>query len=289
MSISGKTRLCGVIGDPIAHSLSPVIHNAAFRHLKLDFVFLAFNVKPSELENAMRGIRGLGIHGLNVTMPLKRAVTSFLDEIDPTAKSLGVVNTILNNNGRLCGFNTDGVGALRALKENKVPLSGKKVLLLGAGGAAKAIALSLTREVEELLLLNRTPKKARELKESLNQHFGRKVTVGTFSSSVVQKYLQDADVLINATSVGMHPNPSQSIIPREFLKTDLVVMDIVYNPVETKLVKDARAAGARVITGVEMLIHQGAASFEIWTGCPAPVDVMREATLSKLASSGEDR
>ena len=289
MSISGKTRVCGVIGDPISHTLSPIIHNTAFSHLKLDFVYLAFDVKPSELENAMHGIRGLGIYGLNVTMPHKKAVLRFLDEVDQTVKFLGVVNTILNKKGRLCGFNTDGFGALWALKENGFDLSGKKALLLGAGGAAKAIALSLAEEVEELTLLNRTLEKVRELEEKLNQHFGEKVRSDTLSPGNVKKYLRDSDILINATSVGMYPNLSQSIVPSEILKPDLVVMDIVYNPVETQLVENARAAGASVITGVEMLIHQGAASFEIWTGCPAPVDVMRKAALSKLASLGENR
>ena len=289
MSISGKTRVCGVIGDPISHTLSPIIHNTAFSHLKLDFVYLAFDVKPSELENAMHGIRGLGIHGLNVTMPHKKAVLRFLDEVDQTVKFLGVVNTILNKKGRLCGFNTDGFGALRALKENGFDLSGKKALLLGAGGAAKVIALSLAEEVEELTLLNRTLEKVRKIEEKLNQHFGEKVRSDTLSPGNIKKYLRDSDILINATSVGMYPNLSQSIVPSEILKPDLVVMDIVYNPVETQLVENARTAGASVITGVEMLIHQGAASFEIWTGCPAPVDVMRKAALSELTSIGENR
>jgi shikimate dehydrogenase len=282
MAISGKTRVCGVIGDPIEHSLSPAIQNAAFTHLKLDFVFLAFRVKPAELEDAVRGMRGLGIHGLNVTMPHKKAVTAFLDEMDPTAKFLCAVNTILNDNGRLRGFNTDGVGALNALQEDGIALSGKKVLLLGAGGAAKAIAFQLAKEVDELVLLNRTPEKATELAESLNQALGKEVMGAKLSPKTLQNNLQNSDILVNATSVGMHPNASQSPVSAEWLKPDLTVMDIVYNPVETKLAKDAKAAGARVVSGVEMLVHQGAASFEIWTGRPAPVPVMRNAVLQQL-------
>src|SRR3989304_4165105 len=169
MAISGKTRVCGVIGDPIEHTLSPTIHNAAFNHLNLDFVFLAFRVKAADLENAIQGMRGLGIHGLNVTMPHKSTVISFLDEVDPTVKFLGSANTILNNEGRLSGFNTDGVGALKALRENGVELSEKKVLLLGAGGAAKAIAFSLAEEVGELVVLNRATEKAKELAKALKQ------------------------------------------------------------------------------------------------------------------------
>ncbi|HLE74730.1 MAG TPA: shikimate dehydrogenase [Candidatus Bathyarchaeia archaeon] len=284
MVISGKTRVCGVIGDPIEHTLSPAMHNAAFNHLKLDFVFLAFRVKAAELEDAMRGMRGLGIHGLNVTMPHKTAVIKYLDEVDSTVKFLGSVNTILNDDGRLLGFNTDGVGALRALRDNGVNLNGKKLLLLGAGGAAKAVAYALAKEVGELCVLNRATEKAKELAEALSRAFGRKVVGDALSSSALQRNLRDADVLINATSVGMHPNINQSLVAPQWLKPDLTVMDIVYNPLETKLVKDAKAVGAQVVSGVEMLLYQGAASFEIWTGLSAPIEVMRKAALDKLGA-----
>jgi shikimate dehydrogenase len=289
MAISGKTRVCGVIGDPVEHTLSPAMHNAAFKHMKLDFVFLAFRVKAAEVENAVRGMRGLGIHGLNVTMPHKKAVASFLDEIDQTAQFLGAVNTILNDDGRLCGFNTDGVGALKALQENGVTLAGKKVLLLGAGGAAKAIAFSLAKEVGELVVLNRATEKAKELAKALKRKSSEKVISDMLSPKALQKHLQDADVLINATSVGMHPNAGRSLIAARWLKPELIVMDIVYNPLETRLMKDAKAAGARVISGVEMLIYQGAASFEIWTGRSAPIEVMRKAVLNELTGAGASK
>jgi shikimate dehydrogenase len=282
MPISGKTRVCGVIGDPIDHTLSPTMHNAAFNHLKLDFVFLAFRVKAAALEDAMRGMRGLGIRGLNVTMPHKNAVIKYLDAVDPTVEFLGSANTILNDDGRLLGFNTDGVGALKALRENGVNLDGKKLLLLGAGGAAKAIAFSLAKEVEELVVLNRVSKKAKDLAEALSVIYGKKVVGEALSPSVIQKNLQDAHIVINATSVGMHPHVSQSLVAPQWLKHDLTVMDIVYNPVETKLAKDAKVVGAHVISGVEMLLYQGAASFEIWTGLSAPIEVMRKAALNKL-------
>jgi shikimate dehydrogenase len=287
MAISGKTQVCGVIGDPIEHTLSPTIHNAAFNHLGLDFVFLAFRVKPADLENALRGMRGLGIHGLNVTMPHKSTVTAYLDEMDSAVKFLGSVNTILNRDGKLSGFNTDGVGALKALRENGAELSGKKVLLLGAGGAAKAIAFSLAQEVGELAILNRSAEKAMELAKALGRMFNRKVVAGALSSDAIEANLRNSNILINATSVGMKQNLSQSLVAPQWLRSDLTVMDIVYNPVETKLAKDAKAASAKVISGVEMLIYQGAASFEIWTGLSAPVDVMRKAALNKLSSTGE--
>ncbi len=282
MIISGKTRVCGVIGDPIEHTLSPIMHNAAFKALKLDFAFLAFKVKAADVEKAVSGMRALGIHGLNVTMPHKSAVINYLDEVDQAAKAIGSVNTILNKDGRLFGFNTDGVGALQALRENGVEPRGKKVLLLGAGGAARAIAYTLAREADELVILNRTAKQAAELANLLKQTFDRKVVADALSPNAIKDTLQDSDVLINATSVGMKPNANQTPVAFEWLRPDLAVMDIVYNPVETKLAKDAKAAGAKVVSGFEMLIYQGAASFEIWTGHSAPVEVMRHAALNHL-------
>jgi shikimate dehydrogenase len=220
-------------------------------------------------------------------MPHKSAVTRYLDEVDQTVKFLGSANTILNKNGKLCGFNTDGVGALKALRENGVVLSEKKLLLLGAGGAAKAIAFSLASEVGELVVLNRAAAKAEKLAEDLQQKFKAKVIGDTFSPAAIRKNLRDSDILVNATSVGMHPNESQSAVLPQWLRHDLTVMDIVYNPVETKLAKDAKAAGAKVISGVEMLIYQGAASFELWTDRSAPIDVMRRAALNHLSGASK--
>ena len=285
MAISGKTEVFAVIGDPIEHTLSPVMHNAAFEHLKLDFIFVAFRVTCDELENAVRGARALGIRGLNVTMPHKNAVTEFLDAADPAVKFLGAANTILNQGGKLRGFNTDGVGALRTLKNNGVTLTGKKVLLLGAGGAGKAVAFALAKEVGELCVLNRDVTKARELAGVL-EPFGKKIVGSELSPKQIQQELRDTDVLINATCVGMVPYASESLVKPDWLKPGISVMDIVYNPAETKLIRIARAAGAKVIGGVEMLLHQGAASFEIWTQCKAPIDVMRNALLSKLSNAG---
>ncbi len=285
MDISGETKVCAVIGDPIEHTLSPTMHNAAFEHLKLDFVFLAFRVPPDNLEHAVKAVRALGIRGLNVTMPHKAAVTEFLDVPDAAVRFLGAANTVLNQAGRLRGFNTDGVGAVRALKNNGVDLAGKKVLLLGAGGAAKAIAVCLAREVDEICILNRDAAKARELADVL-QLCGKKIVGDELSAVKILTAMQDADVLVNATSVGMSPNTHESLIEPSWLRPNLCVMDIVYTPLETMLIRYAKAAGAKIINGVEMLLYQGAASFEIWMGCPAPVDVMREALLKRLSSAG---
>jgi len=286
MKISGKTRVCGIIGDPVEHSLSPVMHNAAFEELNLDFVYVTFRVGKGELTEAIAGARSLDLHGLNVTMPHKNAVISHLDEIDSTAKSIGAVNTILNKERSLIGYDTDGVGALKALKENGLAPTGKKLLLLGAGGAGRAIAFQAAQEMEELVILNRAPQKAKELAEFLRKEFNKKIVANAFSTEIIKKELRDADILVNATPVGMHPDVSQSLVSTSSLRSDLWVMDIIYNPLETKLAKDAKAVGAKVISGIEMLVYQGAASFEIWTNHPAPVKVMKKAVLNKLSESG---
>ncbi|MGA2385785.1 MAG: shikimate dehydrogenase [Candidatus Bathyarchaeia archaeon] len=282
MFVSGKTKVYGVIGDPIEHTLSPIIHNAAFEALKLDCIYLAFRVKPDEVENAVQGMRALDIQGLSVTMPYKNAVVSFLDEVDQTATFLGAVNTIENENGKLFGYNTDGFGAFKALKENGVEVEDKKVLLLGAGGTARAIALALALEGAELVILNRSPKAAIDLANMLRETYNKKVDADELSRETVKANLANADVLVNATSVGMKPNVNQTLVASEWLKPELAVMDIVYDPVETRLAKDAKAAGTKVVSGVEMLIQQGAVSFEIWTGREAPVEVMRGAALNHL-------
>jgi shikimate dehydrogenase len=282
MDISGKTRICGVIGDPIEHTLSPIMHNAAFNALKLDYSFIAFKVKPAELENAANGMRALNIRGLNVTMPHKSAILKFLDRVDLSAQIINSVNTVLNKESKLFGFNTDGVGALKALRENGVEVKGRKVLLLGAGGAARAIAYSMAKETDELAVLNRTLKPAQDLAKLLEKLANKKIFAGSLSPKEIQQNLQDSDILINATSIGMKPKAEESVVAPKLLRPNLAVMDIVYNPIETKLVKEAQAAGAKVVSGVEMLIYQGAASFEIWTGKPAPVEVMRQAALNHL-------
>jgi shikimate dehydrogenase len=282
MDVSGKTRVYGVIGDPIEHTLSPTLQNAAFTALGLDCIFLAFPVKTGQVKEALDGVRALGICGLNVTMPHKNAVIEYLDEIQEAAKFLKAVNTVQNKNGKLQGYNTDGVGAVNALKENGTDPRGKRVLLLGAGGAARAIAFALTKEASELVILNRTEVQASGLASSLIEVTEKKISSGILSPESLEVCLQETDILINATSIGMKPNHKISPVPANLLKPNLSVMDIVYNPVETQLAKDAKAAGANVVSGVEMLIYQGAAAFEIWTGQNAPVDVMRKAALNQL-------
>jgi shikimate dehydrogenase len=282
MTITAKTKVFAVIGDPVEHSLSPIMHNAAFEALGLDYVYLAFQVKTEQVASALVGMWALGICGLNVTMPHKNDVISQLDQVDCEAQLMGSVNTIVSRNGKLLGFSTDGEGAVNALKENGVTLKGKRVLLLGAGGAARAVAYALAKEAGELVILNRTEAQAEELACFLTRITNKKIVSGGLNSAALEANMPKADILINATSVGMKPNHAQSPVPPKLLRKDLAVMDIVYNPVETKLAKDAKDAGAKVVSGVEMLIYQGAASFEIFTGTPAPVEVMRKAVLNHL-------
>jgi len=258
------------------------MHNAAFQALGLDYVYLAFRVKPSHVADAINGMRAFNIRGLNVTMPHKKTVMKSLDRIDLTAQLIDSVNTILNRDNLLFGFNTDGVGAVKALKENGVPLKGRKVLLLGAGGAARAIAYAIAKEADELAVLNRTVKDAQTLAKLVEKTANKRIISGSLSIEDIDANLQDSDILINATSIGMKPNVDETPVPIELLRKNLSIMDIIYNPLETKLVKDAKAVGAKVVSGVEMLIYQGAASFEIWTGKSAPVEVMRQAVLTHL-------
>ncbi|MFZ7138735.1 MAG: shikimate dehydrogenase, partial [archaeon] len=272
----------------VDHSLSPVMHNAAFKELGLNLVYVAFAVSAKDLEHAVLGAKSLGIKGLNVTMPHKNEVMNYLDDLDVSAKSVGAVNTILINQGKLVGYNTDGKGAMIALQENGVSLEKKKLVLLGAGGAAQAIAHEAVQDVNELVILNRNVVKAKKLVKSLPKNLGASVTSGALSFEVLEQELETADILINATSVGMYPDTESSPVPCELLRSDLSVMDIIYNPLETKLLKDAKTAGAKVISGLEMLIYQGAVAFHIWTNCPAPVDVMRKAALNTLKKRGAD-
>jgi shikimate dehydrogenase len=286
MAISGTTKVCAIIGDPVDHSFSPVMHNAAFNELGLNLVYVAFKVTANELKDALLGAKSLGLRGLNVTMPHKHTVIDYLDFVDSTAEKISAVNTILNNRGKLTGYNTDGSGAMIALQENGVDVANKKLILLGAGGAAKAIAYKAAQDVDELVILNRTENKAKKLANMLSNTFDTKITSGTLSSSILKTELENADILINATSMGMHPDIESSLVPLDLLHSNLCVMDIIYNPLTTKMLRDAKSVGATTVSGLEMLIYQGAVAFEIWTNCPAPVEVMRDAALNALAKRG---
>jgi shikimate dehydrogenase len=267
--IDADTSLFGLIGDPVAHSLSPVMHNQAFAATGYNGVYLTFRV--TDPDKAIKGIAALNFKGVSVTLPHKVAVMEYLDAVDETAARIGAVNTIVNNQGRLIGYNTDGAGALQALR-TRTSIKDKSVALIGAGGAARAIGFGLVAAGGRVTILNRTRVSGERLATDLPAQF-----------LPLEKWTQNHyEILINTTPVGMHPETDATPIPKEDLSKDMVVMDIVYNPLETRLLKEAAASGCRIIKGVDMFVFQGAQQFELWTGKKAPVEVMRQAVLEAL-------
>jgi shikimate dehydrogenase len=271
MKISAKTKICLIIGDPVEHSLSPAMHNAGYEALGIDnrFVFLGAKVKTEDLSIVIETMKKMSIHGITCTIPHKVEVMKYLDEIDETAKKIGAVNTVLNKNGRLIGFNTDWLGVVIPL-EKITSLTGKKVLVLGAGGAARAVVFGLMKRKAEVTIFNRTHEKAIKL----SKEFGCQVTNLENESEI-----RNFDIIINTTVVGMKPLENKTPIPVNDLTEKQIVFDIVYVSRETKLLKEAKKRGAKIIHGNEMLLHQGTAQFEIYTGRKAPEEVMRKALL----------
>ena len=282
--ITGKTEVCGVIGDPIEHTISPVMHNAAFRELGLDYIYVPFHVKAPELAQAVEGIRALNIRGCNVTIPHKVAVIPLLDGLDPLAEKIGAVNTVVNEGGSLRGYNTDAEGFLRALLEQGVEPGGKGIAVLGAGGASRAISYILAERDARLTVLNRREELdwAETLSWRIQHDLGREVGVLEHNDAGLAEALAGAEVLVNATSVGMSPDDGETPVPARLLRAGMVVFDIVYNPVKTRLLWEAGEAGARTIAGIDMLAWQGALAFEKWTGREAPLDLMRREALEAL-------
>ncbi len=264
MIIDQHTALYGVVGFPLKHSLSPVMHNAAFIARGLNAVYLAFETR--DLEGCIQAMKALGIKGMSVTIPHKAAIISLLDEVDGAAKRIGAVNTVVNHEGRLIGYNTDAEGALKVLKE-KIEPCGKSCVLIGAGGAARAIGFILKEHGAFLTVTNHTPERGEELAKSLECPF---VLLEEIKNA-------QADLLIQTTPVGMYPREDECPIPGDALKQGMVVMDIIYNPLETKLLRVARTRNCLTINGLGMFIHQGAEQFRLWTGLQAP---LREMTLA---------
>jgi len=279
---SGKTKVCGVIGDPIEHTMSPVMHNAAFKSKGVDYVYLPFRVKKEELGKAIEGMRALNIRGLNVTIPHKVAVIPFLDELDPLAAKIGAINTIVNDDGVLTGYNTDATGFLQALLERGIEPKEKSVVILGAGGASRALSFILAERDSKLVILNRTWAKAKICADRISEIFQREATALKLDKENLAAALSKANILVNATSVGMSPDIDETPVTSDLLRPNLVVYDIVYNPIKTRLQREAEVAGATVISGLDMLVWQGALAFEKWTGLEAPVGVMKEEVIKVL-------
>lgn len=284
MDINAQTQFCGVIGNPVEHSLSPAIHNAAFQKLGLNFVYLAFRVEA--IGDAIKGLRALGnFRGASVTIPHKVAAVPFLDSVEPTARHIGAINTIVAAGGTLTGHNTDAIGALRALRESSVELKGTQVVILGSGGAARAIAFALGTEagVGRLTILGIDSQERAALTRDLQSKTEMAVQESHLEEGTLRQILPDAHVLIHCTPMGMSPNVNETAVPPALLHAGLTVMDIVYNPRDTRLLKVAKAAGCRVIPGLEMFLHQAAAQFELWTNQAAPTDVMRAVLESRFS------
>jgi shikimate dehydrogenase len=280
--ISGKTKICGLIGDPIEHTMSPAMHNAAYKELGLDYIYLPFRVKPEQLAQAVEGLRALNVRGFNVTIPHKVSVIPLLDGLDRLAEKIGAVNTVVNNDGELRGYNTDSAGFLKALLENGIEPEGRRVIVLGAGGASRAITYVLAEKGACLTVLNRQLELdwAEDIAELIYDDLG--VEVKVMELGHLPEALEGADILVNATSVGMSPTSEESPVSARLVTPGLVVFDIVYNPMMTRLLREAKAAGARTIGGVDMLAWQGALAFEKWTGQAAPVELMREEAIKML-------
>lgn len=276
MDIDAQTQFCGVIGNPVGHSLSPAIHNAAFRTLGLNFVYLAWQVEA--IGDAIKGLRALGnFRGASVTIPHKVATMQFLDHVETTAKRIGAINTIVAEKGKLIGHNTDATGALRALREGGIELTGRHIVVLGSGGAARAIAFALAGEsgAEQLTLLGIEELERTRLAEDIRPTTAVTVADSYLDEAALRRVLPDAHVLIHCTPVGMSPKADMTCVPASLLHAGLAVMDIVYNPRETQLLKDAKRMGCKTIPGLEMFLNQAVTQFELWTNQAAPVAVMR--------------
>lgn len=274
LNIDASTNLYGVMGDPVAHSLSPAMHNAAFGQVGYNGVYVAFHV--TDLPGAVAGMRALNVQGCSVTIPHKVAIMDLLDSVDPVARQIGAVNTIVSRDGRLSGFNTDSPGAMGALLE-KTPVAHRQVAVIGAGGAARALAHGVRVNGGGLTIVNRNAERGRRLAEEMESDF---CPLADFSGV-------GTDILINATAVGMTPDTDRMPVSHACLRPGMTVMDIVYNPLETKLLRAARAAGCPVVDGVSMFVHQGAIQFERWTGQKAPVQLMKRTVLDALRKKGK--
>lgn len=284
-NISPSTQFCMVIGDPIAHSLSPAIHNAAYAELGLDFVYLACRVK--DVHNTLAGMRAMeNFRGMSVTIPHKIEVMQYLDRIADVDRAIGAVNTVVREPQGLAGLNTDGPGALKALFDAGVELTGKSVLMLGSGGAARAIAFTLVMDsrLADLCLLDIDTAMVSELAADLRSATAVSVTSNPMSDDVLSTAMAVADIIVHCTPIGMHPKTGATLVPPALFRPGQVVFDVVYTPLETRLLGDAAARGLCTISGVEMFVNQAVLQFEHFTGVEAPAELMRSVVMEQLTS-----
>ncbi|HBF5456901.1 shikimate dehydrogenase [Clostridioides difficile] len=283
MEISGRTGLFVLIGTPVGHSKSPVMYNYSFKKLDLDYRYLAFDVTVDKVKEALLAIKTFNIKGANVTMPCKSAVTEYMDELSPAARIIGACNTIVNDNGKLVGHITDGVGYVRNLKENGVEVKGKKITIMGAGGAATAIqvqcALDGAREISIFNTKDDFYKRAEQTVENIKKDVPECVVnlYDLEDTNKLYEEIESSDILTNATLIGMKPYDNETNIKdTSVLRKDLIVTDVVYNPKKTKMIEDAEANGCKAIGGLGMLLYQGAEAFNLYTGLEMPVEEVNE-------------
>ncbi|MBI5632038.1 MAG: shikimate dehydrogenase [Nitrospirae bacterium] len=273
MRITGKTRVAALFGYPVEHTLSPVMQNAAFDHLRLDCCYLPFSVSPESLKQAVESIRALSLIGVNLTIPHKEAALPFLDIMDKEAMEIGAVNTIVNNKGTLTGYNTDGKGFMKSLEELGINAAGKKVMIIGAGGSSRAIGFYLCKEAKVLTLYNRSREKAEALAADLSSR-------GAVTVAADLRHSGEFDIIINATPLGLKQCDQMPLDP-DTLTPSVVVCDLIYH--KTPLLSQAEAKGCKTVSGAGMLLWQGALAFELWTGAAPPLEIMRSALLSSSA------
>jgi shikimate dehydrogenase len=284
-SINGRTQICAVIGNPVGHSLSPEIHNAAYEALGLDFVYVACSVE--DVKGALTGMRAIGnFRGMSVTVPHKIEVMKHVDEVAQVDRSIGSINTVVRDGDKLIGLSTDGPGALKALADSGVEITGKNVLMVGAGGAARAISFTLARNAmpAELSIMDIDEAVLRKLAADLDAGTDTVVKPIVSNDRSLARAMETADLVVHCTPVGMHPNVDASVIPPELFRPGQVVFDVVYTPLETRLLADAKSRGLETVSGVEMFVNQAALQFEHFTGVEAPVDVMRRVVMDHLTS-----
>ncbi len=272
--LSGKTKVVILIGNPVEHSMSPKMHTTAFKEVGVNAIYVATKVEKNNLKTAVESIRALNFLGANVTIPHKVAVMKFVDEIEPIARDIGAVNTIVNKEGKLIATNTDGLGFMRSMKEAGVKLKGINAVMVGAGGVARAISFNLLHEINQLKITDIKKKVIDSLVSNLKQRFGNKVTSFNLNGKNLKTELEKADLLLNCTPIGMFPKNKETPVPKEFLRKDLTVFDAIYNPIETLLIKNAKQIGAKTIGGSKMFLYQGVEAFELWTEKKAPIKLM---------------
>lgn len=277
--VDSKTKYIGLLGYPLGHSISPVMQNAAFESKNINNLYIPVEVRKEDLADVVKAMSKMNFAGFNVTIPYKIEVMNYLDEIDDLAKSIGAVNTVVIKDGKLKGYNTDGIGFLRSLEgELSLSVTGKNIFILGSGGAARAISMTLAmNKANRLYICNRTFERAEGLVRDINSKYGNVAISIPMLRQKMEEAITDAEILINATSVGTYPNIDEIPIDKELLNGNFAVCDVVYNPKKTKLLQEAEKLGCKTMSGLGMLVHQGAEAFEIWTGAKAPVETMFEA------------